>query len=325
MRVMVTGGAGFIGSRLCWTLAAQGHDVLAVDSFDNVLYPSLVKRQNANFLLTIPGIEIVEHDLQFALPPHTWDGVDVVVNQAAIPGLVPSWQQFSAYLASNTLATKQLLDAAMEADVKHFVHVSTSSIYGKRATTDESGSQAPSSPYGVSKLAAEALLNAYFENFNLPMTILRYFSVYGPGQRPDMAYHIFCERLLAGEKLVIFGDGRQARSNTHITDSIRGTIAAIERPPSGTTYNIAGGEEISLLEVVEVLSEALETEARIEFHPRQPGDQDYTRGICLKAEQDLGYRPLIPIREGLADQANWHRLGRPPGFLSKWANFTDVP
>ena len=316
--MLVTGAAGFIGSQLSRFAARLGHEVIGVDAFDSLLYPASVKQANALALSQVAGITFHEFDLRGPMPAAYWDGIDCVINQAAVPGLAPSWTDFDAYLAANTLIVERLARGALEAGVSHFVHISTSSVYGREAACSEDSPLRPNSPYGVSKLAGETLLQAYASNFGLPLTVLRYFSVYGPGQRPDMAYHLFAERMLAGEPITVFGNGHQSRSNTHVTDCIRATLAAVDHAPAGQTYNIAGGEVVDLLEAISVLADALGVEPVLRFEEERPGDQLRTKGDWSKAARVLGYAPRVPVREGLREQAEWHRLGRPAEFVSEW-------
>lgn len=319
MRILVTGAAGFIGGQVCRALADRSHDVVAIDNFDGTLYDPAVKIQVAAWLERERGLKVHRIDAAETIPETLWDGVDTVVNEAAVPGLVPSWTNFSSYVRANILAVQELAAAAVANGVSHFVQASTSSVYGRFARGDEGAPTQPFSPYGVSKLAGETVLQAYSANFDLPFTILRYYSVYGPGQRPDMAYHILCEKLLSGDVLTVYGDGTQSRTNTHVVDCVSATVSAVEHPNFGEIFNISGAESISLLDAIEVLAYSLEVTPRVEYAPTRRGDQAHTVGVTAKAQTLLKFEPRVPILEGLAEQADWHRQGRPAFYTSKWS------
>jgi nucleoside-diphosphate-sugar epimerase len=210
----------------------------------------------------------------------------------------------------NLLGTQRLLEAARTANVRRFVHISTSSVYGLEAVGDETRPTRPISPYGVTKLAAEYLVLAFAETFGLPATILRYFSIFGPRQRPDMAYHIFTEALLDGRQIVVFGDGEQTRSNTFVTDAVAGTIAALEGAAVGEIYNIGGGESITVNESIRVLADALGVEADVRHEAARLGDQRHTAADTAKARAGFGYVPTVGPVEGLRAQAAWQRSAR---------------
>ena len=224
-------------------------------------------------------------------------------------GLLRSWQEFEDYMTCNVLATQRLLESARDTQIRHFLQISTSSVYGRFATGDETSPLAPISPYGITKLAAEHLCQAYAENYDLPITVLRLFSVYGPRQRPDMGYNIFIRSILQNELITIDGDGTDTRSNTYVEDCARGLILALERPEqsTGQVFNIGGGEEVSVMQVLAILEELSGHEARITHGPPRPGDQRRTVADTTKARQRLGYDPSTTVAEGLAAQMNWQR------------------
>jgi len=228
-QVLVTGAAGFVGSHLSEQLLAAGHTVVGVDAFIPY-YPRAIKERNLATALANPAYTFHELDLRRAELAPVLDGVEIVFHTAAMAGLLKSWQQFEEYMSCNILATQRLLDAAVAANVGHFLHCSTSSVYGRFATGDERAPLAPISPYGITKLAAEELCRAYGEKDGLRFTILRLFSVYGPRQRPDMGYNIFIRKLLAGETITVDGDGTDSRSNTYVADCVRGLMLAAEQP-----------------------------------------------------------------------------------------------
>ncbi len=305
-RVVVTGAAGFIGSHLSERLVHLCDEVIGVDCFTDY-YERDAKESNLEALRQVPNFRFVEADLRSDDLAPLFDGVDVVINLAASPGLVRSWEEFDQYESNNLRAVQRIADAMLATGVGHLVQASTSSVYGADATGPETSETLPISPYGVTKLAGEHLLRAYGMSRGLPLTILRYFSVYGPRQRPDMAYRIFCERLIDGEEIVVFGDGLQSRSNTYVSDIVEGTIAAARQAPTGEIYNIGGGREITLLEAVELLGDALGVEPRIRFEEGRAGDQRRTVAQSDKARGQLGWEPSVLPAEGLALQAEWVR------------------
>ncbi len=311
---LITGAAGFIGSHLCEALLAEGHRVVGLDCFIPY-YPRAAKETNLTALRDREGFSFIEADLR-ADPLHEIVAdCDAVFHLAAMPGLVKSWSDFQLYSSCNLEATQRLLDAVRDRNVPHFIHVSTSSVYGREATGPETSELHPFSPYGITKLAAEGLCHAYHANFGVPFTILRYFSVYGPRQRPDMAYHLLIEALLNGESFPMHGDGEQTRSNTFVSDCVRATmLAAAHREAAlGRTFNVGGGEVVSLNQVVTLLEELTGCTARIERKPPRPGDQKHTQADITQARERLGYEPMVGVREGLTAQVEWHRRPRSGG------------
>jgi UDP-glucuronate 4-epimerase len=307
---LVTGAAGFVGSHLSTELLARGHKVIGIDAFIPY-YPRAQKEQNLAPLLAQDRFSLHELDLRTDDLTHLFDGssgetVDALFHLAAQAGLLRSWVEFESYMTCNVLATQRLLEAAAPSR-PHLLHISTSSVYGNFATGDETSPLAPVSPYGITKLAAEHLVQAYATSFGLPATILRLFSVYGPGQRPDMGYNIFIRRILNGETITIDGDGTDSRSNTYVRDCVRGLILAFEQPSQsvGEIFNIGGGEEVTVLQVLEMLQELSGKEVRTTHGPRRPGDQRRTAADISKAQQRLGYAPQTMLLEGLRAQLAW--------------------
>jgi nucleoside-diphosphate-sugar epimerase len=313
MRVLVTGAAGFVGSHLAEALIASGHDVVGLDAFVEY-YPRAVKESNLASLRTEPRFSFLEADLREDDLMPALDGVDAVIHAAAMAGLPRSWTEFRSYMDCNLLATQRLLDAARSANLRRFVHISTSSVYGRDAVGDETTPTRPVSPYGVTKLAAENLVLAFVDSFAFPATILRYFSIFGPRQRPDMAYHIFIEALLDGRPLTVFGDGGQTRTNTYVADAVTATIAAIDAGAVGEIYNIGGGEPITLNEAIRVIGDAVGVIPTIRHAPPRLGDQRHTQADTAKARAAFGFRPTVGPAAGLQAQADWQRAlrtGRP--------------
>jgi UDP-glucuronate 4-epimerase len=305
MRIVVTGAAGFIGSSLAETLVEGGHEVVGVDAFIDY-YPRPMKEANLEGLLQTPGFTFTELDLRTADLDAVIDGADAVIHEAAMAGLMRSWTDLELYASCNILATNRLIEAALRARVGRFVLASTSSVYGREAVGDEDRPLEPSSPYGITKLAAEKLVLAHSATSGLPGTIIRYFSIYGPRQRPDMAYHRFIESMLDKEPITVFGDGEQSRSNTFIDDAVRGTILALERGEVGGIYNIGGGRTITLNEAIALIAGHLDVEPVIERRPARPGDQRHTSADIGRARAILGYEPTVLPADGLAHQVAWH-------------------
>jgi UDP-glucose 4-epimerase len=289
-------------------LLAEGCTVTGVDCFTDYYDPAL-KRANLAAALAHPRFRLVELDLGAAdlagLPR-----VEVVFHQAAQAGVRASWGgHFAAYLHHNVLATQRLLERYRETALERFVYASSSSVYGEaeRYPTDETMLPRPYSPYGVTKLAGEHLALLYARNFGMPAVALRYFTVYGPRQRPDMAFHRFCRALLAGEPITVYGDGRQSRDFTFIADAVEGNLRAWRAAKAEGVYNVGGGSQVEVLEAIRILEEALGVKATLRFEARQPGDPLRTRADASRIRADLGFAPATDIRQGLAAEAAWAR------------------
>jgi nucleoside-diphosphate-sugar epimerase len=306
MRVLVTGVAGFVGSHLAEALTGAGHSVTGLDAFLDY-YPRPIKESNLAGLRDDPRFTLHELDLRTADLAVAVEGAEVIIHAAAMAGLPRSWTDFELYMDANLLGTQRLLEAARAAAIGRFIHISTSSVYGLDAVGDETRPTRPISPYGVTKLAAENLVLAFVDTFGFPATILRYFSIFGPRQRPDMAYHLFCEALLDGRPITVFGDGEQTRTNTFVSDAVRGTIAAIDGGLVGEIYNIGGGEAITVNAAIEALGEALGVVPVVHHAGPRLGDQRHTEADTSKARAAFGYRPTVGPREGLHAQAAWQR------------------
>ncbi len=307
VRALVTGAAGFIGSHLTERLLAQGADVVAVDSFtDN--YPRWLKQLNLAGSSRQASCSFVEGDLLELDLAELLQGVDLVFHQAAWPGVRASWgSAFDGYTRNNVLATQRLLEAARQARLAKFVYASSSSVYGdsERYPTGETTLPRPISPYGVTKLAAEHLCFLYWRRSKLPVVSLRYFTVYGPRQRPDMAFHIFIRNLLTGDPIEVFGDGGQSREFTFVDDVVTANLLAAERGRPGAVYNIGGGSEVTLAGAIETVRSLTGRDGPVRYRAEQAGDARRTAADIGLARRELGYRPEVGLEEGLCRQIAW--------------------
>jgi nucleoside-diphosphate-sugar epimerase len=306
MKCLVTGSAGFIGSHLCERLVRDGHTVVGVDAFIPY-YPRPLKEAN---LLALRGDKAYTHrtlDLRKDPLDETLDGVEVVFHLAAMAGLDRSWTDFDLYQSCNLTATQRLLEAVRQTrTVERLIYASTSSVYGRFSAGDETMPTRPISPYGVTKLAAENLCRSYQE-VGVPVVVLRYFSVYGPRQRPDMGYHRFIAAMLEHQPITVNGDGQQTRGNTYIDDCIEATVATL-RSPVGETYNLGGGETASVWDIIHKLEAIVGRRAVIRRERARPGDQRSTVADTSKLERHLGWRAKTPLDDGLARQVAWQQL-----------------
>jgi nucleoside-diphosphate-sugar epimerase len=312
MRCLVTGAAGFIGASLCERLLIDGHDVIGVDAFTPYYSPDIKKRNLAD-ALRHSRFRFLTLDMRSEALQESLSGAEVVFHLAANTGLTPSWTDFESYWTCNVLATQRLLETLRQCrdGLRRLIYTSTSSVYGAIASGDESLPMKPTSPYGVTKLAAESLARAYAEAYDLPLVVLRYFSVYGPRQRPDMGYHRFIHALLRGEPITVYGDGQQIRGNTFIDDCVAATVAAIAAPV-GEVYNVGGGEAANVWDVLRHLEALSGCRAVMRQAPARPGDQRHTCADTSKLRRHLGWAPRVQLAEGLARQLQWqqHELNR---------------
>jgi UDP-glucuronate 4-epimerase len=302
-RYLVTGCAGFIGSTLADSLLADGAEVVGVDAFTDY-YPRARKEAQVAPALEHPAFELVEHDLGAApLPDSALEGVDGIFHLAARPGVRASWgAAFSAYLNDNLAATHAIVQAATRRGVR-MVFASSSSIYGDALAypTGEDTQPAPISPYGVTKLACEHLIAAHARDFGLQCVVLRYFTVYGPRQRPDMAFQRIVEALASGREFEVYGDGSQSRDFTYVADAVAATTAAMDAA-RGRTYNVGGGSEATLREVVGTLEELSGRALEIRYGQRAAGDVRRTLADTRRIRGELGWEPRFDLRAGLAAQ-----------------------
>jgi nucleoside-diphosphate-sugar epimerase len=313
MRALVTGVAGFIGSTLADALLTRGDHVLGVDCF-TPYYERGSKEANLSAARRSDRFELSESDLRQCDIDALLDGVDVVFHQAAQAGVRLSWSDgFADYAGHNVLATQRLLEAAKRAGGTKVVYASSSSVYGNAAVypTNEDDLPRPHSPYGVTKLAAEHLCNLYAANWDVPTISLRYFTVYGPRQRPDMAIHRLLDAALSGAPFPLYGDGSAVRDFTYVEDVVNANIAAADHDCTpGTVVNIAGGSSIAMTDLLVLAADVVGQSSPIEHQPNQPGDVARTGGTTERAEALLDWKPSTDLRAGLTMQAAWHRARR---------------
>ena len=307
MHYVVTGAAGFIGSHLCEELLSGGNPVTGIDCFIPY-YPVAAKERNLAGLASRPGFRFHRLDLRSDPLDEALADAEVIFHLAAMPGLVKSWSDFEGYWTCNVLATQRLLEAARRAAsrLRRLIYVSTSSVYGRFASGDETLPTKPVSPYGVTKLAGEQLCRAYGEVYGLPVVALRYFSVYGPRQRPDMGYHLFIRAMLRQEPITVYGDGQQVRGNTYVSDCVAATIAAVGAHP-GEVYNVGGGEAATLWDIIHKLEALAGRRAVIKQEAARAGDQRYTFADTAKLRTHLGWAPRVSLDDGLARQWAWQQ------------------
>jgi UDP-glucuronate 4-epimerase len=300
---LVTGAAGFIGSRLVERLTSAGWTVRAVDCFSSYYDPAL-KRANAAELSDACAVDVVDADLLTVELGPLLDDVDAVFHFAAQPGVRPSWASFDEYVDQNVLVTHRLLEAVRNTAVRRVVFASSSSVYGQvSGTVDEDAPTRPFSPYGVTKLAAEALCGAYARNFAVPVTSLRLFTVYGPRQRPDMAFDRLIRAALTGTHFTVFGDGSQVRAFTYVDDVVAAALAAATADTApGGVFNVSGDATTTLNEVIDAVADATGRPVPVRHEPARPGYVDRTDASILRAGEVLGWHPQTALAEGIASQ-----------------------
>jgi UDP-glucose 4-epimerase len=306
-KAIVTGAAGFIGSHLCEALLARGCDVIGIDCFTSN-YDPRIKRDN------IAGIEGDDRFTFLEASPGDLDLEEVLVDAAYVfhaaarPGVRDSWRErFGEYVQANIQATQQLCEAATAVPIKRFVYSSSSSVYGETAELPmgESHPTRPHSPYGVTKLAGEALCVLYKRNFDLPAVALRYFTVYGPRQRTDMAFHKFIKSTLDGKAIEVYGNGTQTRDFTYVSDIVEANLLAMEYEGEEAVFNIGGGSTIALSGVLDILTDELSGEVDVKFVDRVKGDVTHTSADIGLARSELGYSPKMALDEGVHNEVQW--------------------
>lgn len=307
MAKLVTGVGGFIGGAIARRLIDEGENVIGIDSLTDYYDPEIKKRNVAN--LQASNFKFLEMDLNTAPLEEVLQDTDVVFHQAGQPGVRKSWgKDFNTYVASNINATQRLLEASLATDLKRFVYASSSSIYGNAQTypTYETVVPKPVSPYGVSKLAAEHLCALYAANFGLKTTSLRYFTVYGPRQRPDMAFTRFLRAAVTGQAIEVYGSGEQIRDFTYVDDIVEANfLAAATNETPGAVFNVAGGTSISVNEVLALIETISGEKLNIRRIAKVAGDVNRTGGSTEYARSGLGWNPTVGIEEGLQLQLQW--------------------
>jgi UDP-glucuronate 4-epimerase len=307
MRALVTGGAGFIGSHLSERLLSQNAEVVAIDCFTDY-YPREIKERNLAKLRGAAGYRFVEADLNAVDLDTLLDGVTHVFHLAAQAGVRKSWgRDFQTYTTLNIDATQRLLEACVGKPIERVVYASSSSVYGDEVTMPmrEDAMVQPVSPYGVTKLAAEHLCNLYHANHGVKTVSLRYFTVYGPRQRPDMGFNRFFSAVLDGRPLVQYGDGLQTRDFTFIDDIVTATAAAAVRGVPGRVYNIGGGSRVSLRDVFEMIARVSGRPVQLDHQPAQKGDMRDTYADTSRARAYLAFQPSVDLETGLGAMFRW--------------------
>jgi UDP-glucose 4-epimerase len=309
VKALVTGAAGFIGSTLAGSLLEAGHEVVGIDCFLDY-YPREAKETNLSSMRDNSRFRFVEASLVDADLGELVQGVDWIFHQAAQAGVRSSWgEDFRIYSDNNVYATQRLLEACRGGSLSKFVYASSSSVYGDTADLPmrETSTPHPVSPYGVSKLAAEHLVWLYFRNFGLPTVSLRYFTVYGPRQRPDMAFHRFINSVLDDTAIVLYGDGEQSRDFTFVGDIVAANIAAAMSGSRGGVYNLGGGSRTTVNEVIETIGSLIGREPRVDRREVQKGDVRHTAADTSAARREIGFDPKVSLAEGLSRQVDWQK------------------
>jgi UDP-glucose 4-epimerase len=309
MKAVVTGAAGFIGSTLSAALLARGASVVGIDSFTDY-YGRDIKERNLEPLRATPGFRFLETAIADAPLAELLADATHVFHLAGQAGVRGSWgDQFRTYITNNIDATQRLLEAAVGRPLTRFVYASSSSVYGDRAAIPmrEDAFIQPVSPYGVTKLAAEHLCVLYHVNFGVPTVSLRYFTVYGPRQRPDMAFHRFIRAALTGQPITLYGDGEQTRDFTYVDDIVAATMAAGDRGRPGGVYNIGGGSRVTVNEVLQSVGRITGRRLDIRRQPAEKGDMRDTFADTSAARAELGFQPAHALDDGLAAECDWLR------------------
>lgn len=298
MKSLITGCAGFIGSHLADKLLEEGHEVIGIDCFTDY-YPRSVKEKNIKSALESENFTFIEKDI---IEINDFPEIDYVFHQAAQAGVRASWgRSFEIYTRNNILATQKLLEYYKDRSIKKFIYASSSSVYGNvdKLPIREDAPKNPFSPYGVTKLAAENLCSLYFMNYGMPTVSLRYFTVYGPRQRPDMGINKFVNAALKGIPIEVFGDGTQTRDFTYVSDVVRSNILAAKSDVKGENFNIGGGSRISVNDLLAIIEKSSKKNIQVNYIDHQKGDVKHTYSDVGKAEGMIGYKPRVGIEEGI--------------------------
>ena len=306
-KVLVSGAAGFIGSHLCEALLARGDEVVGVDCFTDY-YPRYLKQKNIDALLGKPGFRFLEGDLNDLDLPRLFGDKAIVYHLAAQAGVRASWGlEFDAYVDHNIRATQRVLEALKDRSDIRLVFASSSSVYGKTTTlpTPEDVVLRPNSPYGATKASCEHLLDLYRGNWGVDYCALRYFTVYGPRQRPDMGFHKFLRAMIEDRPLDVFGDGSQSRDCTFVGDIVEATIQAGDTRTRSQVFNVGGGSRKILREILASMEAIVGKRARIRYRDVEKGDVPHTWADISRSREEFGYNPRTPVEEGLRQEAEW--------------------
>jgi nucleoside-diphosphate-sugar epimerase len=306
MRCVVTGCAGFIGSHLAERLLEAGHSVIGIDSFSDYYDPQ-IKRYNLKKATGDPKFVLIKGNILGLDLESTMYGVDCIFHQAAQAGVRNSWgANFGIYVQDNIMATQKILEFVKEKKIKKMIYASSSSVYGDTVLpAREENALRPVSPYGVTKLAAENLCYLYWKNYQVPVVSLRYFTVYGPRQRPDMAFHRFIKAILKGEEILVYGNGEQSRDFTYISDIIDANMKAMEIEASGEVFNLGGGTQVSVNQTLKIIEDLTGKAAQTKYIEQQKGDVKDTGADISKARKVFGYEPKVKLKQGLENEVNW--------------------
>lgn len=307
MKSVVTGVAGFIGSHLAEELLEMGHQVVGIDAFTE-FYPRQMKESNLFAIQNNNKFRLIEGRLQDLNLERVLSGADYIFHLAAQAGVRTSWgESFSDYVDNNIIATQALLESCKKLHLKNLVYASSSSVYGDvdELPMSEDMRLCPISPYGVTKLAGERLSSVYHKSYRIPVIILRYFTVYGPRQRPDMAFYRFLRAAIDGDTMVIYGDGSQTRDFTYVSDAVRATLAAAEQGKPGRAYNIGGGNRITLKNALAVIKRVVGEKLKVKWDDFQQGDMRHTYADTTRAQRELNFAPQVDLEAGLKQQYQW--------------------
>jgi UDP-glucuronate 4-epimerase len=311
MKILVTGAAGFIGSHLCEKLLTdQQNEVIGVDTFIGPT-PNGLKQVNLENLRKHPRFQLMEADLMTANLEKMFHEIDVIYHLAGMPGIRSSWgKDFGPYVTNNIVVTQRLLEAAKNQPLQKFIYASTSSVYGEKdGKVMENAYLTPLSPYGITKLTGEHLCNVYHKSYNIPVVTVRFFTVYGPRQRPDMAFHRFITQILKGEPITIYGDGTQSRDFTYVSDCVEGISTIVYKENLiGQTINIGGKERATVNEVISFIEQLTGKKASIDYSEKISGEPKHTWADISNAKKLLGYDPKITLKEGLAQEIDYIRF-----------------
>ncbi|MFA5771223.1 MAG: NAD-dependent epimerase/dehydratase family protein [Thermoplasmata archaeon] len=306
MKCIVTGAAGFIGSHISEKLIESSHEVIGIDCFTDY-YARELKMKNIEKLMSHKAFKLIDKNILDLNLKKLISDADYIFHEAAQPGVRASWgESFDIYLRDNVMATQRILEACKNTKIKKLIYASSSSVYGDcELPMREHLPVRPVSPYGVSKLAAENLCYLYWKNYNIPITALRYFTVYGPRQRPDMAFNRFIRSIIKNEEIVVFGDGKQTRDFTYVSDAVNANMLAMKSKVDWGVFNIGGGSRITLKEVIRIMEDTVGKKAKVRYIEKQKGDVEHTIADVSNAQDILNYKTSTNLADGLKKEYEW--------------------